>query len=72
MLKRYLLIHALLVLFGISALYGQVNMTSMGLDCTDSLQKTAYVTSPMAVEEGIDYGISRKDCGQRNRQKWCS
>ena len=39
MLKRYLLIHALLVLFGISALYGQINMTSMGLDCTDSLQK---------------------------------
>lgn len=39
MLKRYLLIHALLVLFGISALYGQVNMSGMGLDCTDSLQK---------------------------------
>ena len=55
--ENYFLIIVLVLSFGMTSVYGQVNLSDMSPTSTDSLKKTRFATSPREGEERTEYGI---------------
>lgn len=61
-MKMYLL-QSFLLLFGITAAHGQMNLYNMVVESSDSLQKSEIGISPQAREERIECVISSQGSG---------